>query len=83
MHQKMLDEMTKVVEDRYGKHAPLIVHQGDVHEFLGMTIDLSREGKVMILMIEYILRMFELLPEKIQRDINKGKLNRQGTIYSQ
>ena len=40
---------------------------------MGMTIDLTRKGKVMILMIEYILRMFELLPEKMQRDIKKGK----------
>ena len=73
MDQKVLDDMTKIMEDRYGKHAPLTVHRGDVHEFLGMTIDLSRKGKVMISMIEYILWMFELLPEKIQRDIKKGK----------
>ena len=44
-----------------------------MHEFLGMTIDLSRKGKVMISMIEYILRMFELLSEKMQRDIKKDK----------
>ena len=29
----------------------------------------------MISMIEYIIRMFELLPEKMQRDIKKGKTN--------
>ena len=70
--------MTKIMEERYGKHKPLTVHRGDVHEFLGMTIDLSRKGKVMISMIEYILRIFELLPEKMQRDIKKGKITPAG-----
>ena len=73
VEQEVLDELTKVLEERYAKKAPLKVHKGDVHEFLGMTIDLSRKGKVMISMIEYIIRMFKLLPEKMQRDIKKGK----------
>ena len=38
-----------------------------------MIIDLSRKGKVMISMINYIIRMFKLLPEKMQKDIKKGK----------
>ena len=33
--------MTKVFEEKYGKKAPLKVHREDIHEFLGMTIDLK------------------------------------------
>ena len=49
------------------------VHKLDVHKFLGMTIDLSRKGKVMISMINYIIRMIKLLPKEMQHDIKKGK----------
>ena len=52
--QEMLDELTKVLKDQYGKKSPLKVHKGDVHEFWGMTIDLSRKGKVMILSLIHI-----------------------------
>ena len=45
MEQEVLDELTKVLKEWYAKKAPLKVHKGDVHEFLGMTIDLSRKGK--------------------------------------
>ena len=31
--QKVLDEMTKVLEERYGKKSPLKVYRGDVHGF--------------------------------------------------
>ena len=38
-----------------------------------MTIYLSRKRKVTISMIDYILKMFSLLPEKTQQRIMKGK----------
>ena len=64
----MLDELTKVLEERYIKSP-----SRGCSRVLGMTIDLSRKGKVMISMIEYIIRMFKLLPEKMQMGIKKGK----------
>ena len=73
VEQEVLDELTKVLDEWYAKKAPLKVHKGDVHKCLVMTIDLSRKGKVMISMIEYIIRMFKLLPEKMQMGIKKGK----------
>ena len=33
---------------RYGKETPLTVTRGDIHEYLGMTIDFSTDGKVVI-----------------------------------
>ena len=50
------------MQDKYRKHAPLTMTRGKVHEYLGMTIDLPRKGKAMISMIDYILKMFVLLP---------------------
>ena len=61
------------MQEKYGKHAPLKMTHGKVHEYLGMNIDISRKGKVMISMIDYILKVFSLLPDKMQQDIRKGK----------
>jgi hypothetical protein len=48
---------------RYGKETPLTVTRGDIHEYLGMTIDYSTEGKVMIRMEDYVENMLEETPE--------------------
>ena len=61
------------MQEKYGKHAPLTMTCGKLHEYVGMTIDISRKRKVMISMINYILKMFSFLPEKMQQDIMKGK----------
>ena len=34
------------LSSRYGKEAPLTVTRGNVHRFLGMSIDYSIDGKV-------------------------------------
>ena len=60
---EVLTELIKLMQKKYGKHSPLTMTRGKVHEYLGMTIDLSRKGKVMISMIDYIFKMFSLLPE--------------------
>ena len=70
---EVLTELIKLMQYKYGKYAPLTMTRGNVHEYLGMTIDLSQKGKVIISIIGYILKMFSLLPEKIQQDISKGK----------
>ena len=57
--------VTSVIEQlnaEFGEKAPLTVTRGKVHEYLGMTIDYSSPGKVMISMKDYIKSMLEALP---------------------
>lgn len=48
---------------RYGKETPLTVTRGDIHDYLGMTIDYSTDGKVAIRMEDYIEDMLGEVPE--------------------
>jgi Reverse transcriptase (RNA-dependent DNA polymerase)/Zinc knuckle len=48
----------------FGKEAPLTVNRGKVHDYLGMTLDFSAEGKVKIGMVQYVKTMLsELNPD--------------------
>jgi hypothetical protein len=49
----VVDDILRMLDERYGKDAPLTVTRGDIHEYLGMTIDFSLKGKVMIIMNDY------------------------------
>eukprot|EP00536_Pseudo-nitzschia_multiseries_P000748 jgi/Psemu1/1685/gm1.1685_g len=49
--------LVKQLDEVYGKTDPLTICQGKVHEYLGMTLDFSKPGEVMITMNDYI-KMF-------------------------
>jgi hypothetical protein len=62
------DVVTGVIEkitDQFGKEAPLTVTRGKVHDYLGMTLDYSVKGKVMIKMLDYAEKMLADLPEEM------------------
>ena len=50
------------LEAEFGKEAPLTKIRGKVHEYLGMTIDFSEDGKVKFSMIDYVKNMLDSLP---------------------
>jgi hypothetical protein len=56
------EEILTLLNERYGKEAPLVVTRGLIHEYLGMTLDYSEEGKVKIIMSKYIEEMLGELP---------------------
>jgi hypothetical protein len=60
--QEVVEGVLRFLNERYGKEAPLVVTRGKVHDYLGMTIDYSVDGKVQITMVEYIKEMLEELP---------------------
>ena len=43
---KVVTTMLNLFDSRYGKLEPLSVTRGKLHEYLGMTIDFARKGKV-------------------------------------
>jgi hypothetical protein len=55
----MLEDITKKLSAKYGQKMPLTIHHGEVHEYLGMTIDYSEEGKVKFIMQDYVDSILE------------------------
>ena len=41
------------LQEEYGKETPLTVSRGKKHEYLGMVIDYSRDGEVIIAMFDF------------------------------
>ena len=52
-----------MINDEFGKEAPITVTRGKIHEYLGMTLDYSEKGKVKIKMLKYLEKMFADLPD--------------------
>jgi hypothetical protein len=52
--QQVLENILDALNERFGKEQPLTVTRGKVHDYLGMTIDYSEEGKVRFSMIDFI-----------------------------
>ncbi|KAL7564112.1 hypothetical protein ACA910_012384 [Epithemia clementina (nom. ined.)] len=55
----VLNSIIQQLEEKYGKESPLTVHRGKVHEYLGMTIDYSKPGKVVFSMHQYVVDLLK------------------------
>jgi hypothetical protein len=60
---EVVTTVIKMIEAEFEKEAPLTKTRGKVHEYLGMTIDFSTDGKVRFLMIEHIQGVLDKLPD--------------------
>ena len=60
---RVVDRIIKMLEAEFGKEAPLTICRGKIHDYLGMTLDFSIDGKVQISMEDYIRAMLAELPE--------------------
>jgi hypothetical protein len=54
------------LNDWYGQETPLTVTRGDLHDYLGMTLDYSTDGKVAIRMEDYVDSMLEDVPDDME-----------------
>jgi hypothetical protein len=54
----------RMIDEEFGKEAPITVARGKVHDCLGMTLDCSRKGKAHIKMVDSIEKMLVDLPEE-------------------
>ena len=52
--QNVLEGLADKLNSKYGQVMPLVIHQGKVHDYLGMTIDYSKDGKVKFSMPDYV-----------------------------
>jgi hypothetical protein len=65
VEDSVLDGVLACLNERYGKETPLTVTRGDIHDYLGMTIDYSTDGKVAIRMEDYVENMLVDLPDNM------------------
>jgi hypothetical protein len=65
VEDSVLDGVLACLNERYGKETPLTVTRGDIHNYLGMTIDYSTDGKVVIRMEDYVENMLGDLPDNM------------------
>jgi hypothetical protein len=59
----IVTEVIEKLEAIFGSEAPLTKTRGPIHDYLGMTLDFSKKGKVKFTMIDYIKGILEDLPE--------------------
>ena len=62
----MNDEFAKWLEKMYGQHGKVATHRGKRHDYLGMVLDYSEQGKVKINMCDYVKEMLESFPVKFK-----------------
>ena len=66
VNSKVNDEFATWLVKKYGAHGKVKVHRGKVHDYLGMTFDYSKKGKVIIDMIPYVEDMLDEFPKNFQ-----------------
>ena len=55
--EEVLDEFTGMIKKEFGQDTPLSVSRGPVQEYLGMTLDFSESGRVVLKMSNYVKNM--------------------------
>jgi hypothetical protein len=66
VNSKVNDGFLKWLNKMYGGYGEVKATQGPVHDYLGMTFDFSRKGKVIVDLIDYITAMVNDFPTKLK-----------------
>jgi len=66
--KKVIEDIIKLLNEKFGRESLLTTTRGRVLEYLGMTLDYSTKGKVKISMYNYIDKLLMELPS----DMNGG-----------
>jgi Reverse transcriptase (RNA-dependent DNA polymerase) len=57
--QEVLEDIVKKINAKYGQQTPIVIHRGKIHDYMGMTIDYSEEGKVKFMMFDCVESILE------------------------
>jgi uncharacterized protein (UPF0332 family) len=63
LDSSVIKDVVAKLNEEFGQFAPLTAEYGDVHDYLGMTLDFSEPGKVKIIMKDYIDKVLSELDE--------------------
>jgi hypothetical protein len=64
--KSVVDEVIVMLEDTFGREAPLSKSRGKIHDYLGMILDYSNDGELVINMIPYVKMVLESIPEEMK-----------------
>jgi hypothetical protein len=59
----VIDEIISSLKSEYGKVGEMTVRRGKKHDYLGMTLDFSKDGAFIVDMEEYLKEIIKDLPE--------------------
>ena len=59
----VIDEIIASLKSEYGKVGEMTVRRGKKHDYLGMSLDFSKEGAFVVDMEEYLKEIIKDLPE--------------------
>ena len=69
-HEKEVDKFIAWLESKYGSDTGRVkAVKGNRHDYLGMILDFSKRGKVMVDMTGYVKKMLEEFPETIKDNV--------------
>ena len=60
--EEVLDEFIGMMQNQFGKDTPLSISRGPVQDYLGMTLDFSKKGRVVVKMHDYVKNMLNDAP---------------------
>ena len=65
VEEDALDEFISMMEVEFGEDSPLSVSRGPIQQYLGMTLDFSEKGKVVVKMEDYVKTMLNDAPSSM------------------
>ena len=73
-------DIIEMIGNEFGKEAPLTITRGRIHDYLGMTLDFSEQGKVKIKMLDYVEKMLADLPAEMSGEAPTPAANHLFTV---
>ena len=64
--KEVLEDLFKQLDGAFRNDGPLTIHRGKKHDYLGLWLDYSLDGKVQVQMFDYIDNMLADLPEDMR-----------------
>jgi hypothetical protein len=61
--RKVVDEFIEQMEEEFGQETPLNKSRGKIHDYLGMTLDFTTPGTVVVTMVDYITAILKDAPD--------------------
>ena len=68
--EEVATDILKKIEEKFGKETSITVTRGPIHDYLGMTIDYSIEGKVEFFMYDYIEQILGEVDSKLRSGLS-------------
>ena len=66
-NQRVLDDLLTLLNNEFGKEAPLTITRGKIHDYLGMVIDYTVPGKVKFMMKDFIRGVLDECPGELMK----------------